>query len=179
MPVVHVNPRRKVGGSLVWRLAGPDAVPLPKGRLDAAFGLAVGLGRAGPSPDMPDSGLLACVGERPGHAARAVASRHPADGDPEATITSHRDPGAPGGALSLLVQEPPAGDARGVSGPDVGTLAADPLAPRPVVGDATPAPLEANGPLDACGSCRPGGRAGSGGRLSHLANDQSDNPPYK
>ena len=41
VPVVHVNPRRKVGGSLVWRLAGPDAVPLPKGRLDAAFGVKI------------------------------------------------------------------------------------------------------------------------------------------
>lgn len=72
MPVVSVESERQPGGATIGALVFLGIGPFAQGGLDEAFGLAVGLWRAGSCADVPEVESLAGVAEGEGFVAGAV-----------------------------------------------------------------------------------------------------------
>lgn len=86
MPIVSMQPDRQLGGAIVGVRIGQGVGPFPESGLDEALGLAVGPGRIGPCPDMPEPERATGFGESLCAIAGAIVRHEAGDGDAEAGI---------------------------------------------------------------------------------------------
>ena len=140
VPVIIVQPWIECGPAVVQSWIGGGVSPFAQGRLDEAFGLAVGFGRVGPGTDVPQFQCLAGVAEGAAAIAGAIIGHHARHGDAEAAVIGEGGMEEGGRAFLLLVGPDLAeGDARGIVDTDMDELPADTAAVRlamAVAGDA-------------------------------------------
>src|SRR4051812_17842878 len=103
MPVVLVQPDRKLMGATVGGGIGLGVSPFSERGLDEALCLAVGFGRVGPGADVLDAQVPARLAEGEGFVAGAVIGHDADDGDAEAFIVSHSRLEEGNGTIGLLV----------------------------------------------------------------------------
>ena len=140
MPIVSVQPDRKLLGAAIGCWIGLSVGPFPERGLDEALGLAVGFGRVGLGADVLDAQVPASVAEGEGLVATAVVGHDAGDGDAEAFVVSHGRLEEGNGAIGLLVGlDLGEGDAGMIVDADVDELPADAAAVAlagPIAGDA-------------------------------------------
>ena len=148
--VVVAQPARQVGSAGIGAAIGQGVGPLAQQSLDEPFGLAIGLGRVRPGPDVAQAQQAACLAEQAGDVARTVVGHHAFDPDAEASEPAQGAHQEAGHGLALLVgQDLDIGEPRGVVDRHVHELPADPaVLAAPIAGDAVTDVTEAGELLD-------------------------------
>src|SRR5882757_3178288 len=140
MPIVSVQPDRKLLGTAIGCWIGLSVGPLPERGLDEALSLAVGFGRIGLGADVFDAEVPASVTEGEGLVATTIVGHDAGDGDAEAFVVSHGRPEEGNGTIGLLVGlDLGESDARVIVDTDVDELPADAATVAlagPIAGDA-------------------------------------------
>src|SRR5438477_7664690 len=81
VPVVAMQPSWQLVGSAIGVGVGLSVSPFPQRALDEALGLAVGLRRVRPGPDVLESEIAAGIAEVEGFVAGAVVGHDTGDGE--------------------------------------------------------------------------------------------------
>src|SRR5882757_1871613 len=103
MPIVLVQPDRKLLGTAIGCWIGLSVGPLSECGLDEALGLAVGFGRVGLGTDVFDAEIPTRIAEGEGFIATAIVGHDAGDGDAEAFVISYRRLEEGDGAIRFLV----------------------------------------------------------------------------
>src|ERR1700710_2308751 len=103
MPIVSVQPDRKLLGTAIGCWIGLSVGPLPERGLDEALGLAVSFWRIGLGADVLDAEVPASVTEGEGFVTTAVVGHDAGDGDTEAFVISHGRLEEGNGTIGLLI----------------------------------------------------------------------------
>src|SRR4030081_3954556 len=104
MPIVSVQPDRKLLGATIGCWIGMSVGPLPKRGLDETLSLAVGFGCVGLGADVLDAQVPASIAKVECFIATAVVSHDTGDGDIEAFVIGHGRLEERYGAFCLLVR---------------------------------------------------------------------------
>src|ERR1700709_1663438 len=103
MPIVLVQPDRKLLGPAIGCWIGLSVGPLSECGLDEALSLAVGFGRVGLGTDVLDAEVPTGVAEGEGFIATAIVGHDAGDGDAEAFVIGQGGLEERHGAFGLLV----------------------------------------------------------------------------
>src|SRR3979411_1486698 len=103
VPIVSVQPDRKLLGPAIGCWIGLSVGPLPERGLDEALGLAIGFWSIGLGADVLDAQVPAGVTEGEGFVTTAVIGHDAGNGDAEAFVVSHGRLEEGSGTIGLLV----------------------------------------------------------------------------